>query len=242
MVAEVTNDVPVEDGDVMLRPLAVIFDVNETLFDLRALTSFFVARGFPPYALDWWFAVLLRDGIAAGAAGGYAAFPELARDALDEVAGRLECPLDDEAAVAILQEFGRIPAHPDVVPALRILEEQQTPYLALTNGSGQVATNLFAGAGLSVSQDQILSVEITQRWKPCHEPYDFAITQLGIPSNRVAMVASHPWDLAGASAAGLVTAWVNRSSRNFPRAFRSPNAMATTLDALMAQLVAAPAS
>ncbi len=241
-MAEVTKNVQKRDGDAILRPLAVIFDVNETLFDLRALASFFAAHGFPPYALDWWFAVLLRDGIAAGAAGGYAAFPELARDALDEVAGRLECPLDDGAAASLLQEFARIPAHPDVLPALRILEEQQTPYLALTNGSGQVAANLFAGAGLSVSQDQILSVEMTQRWKPCPEPYDFAIARLGIPASRVAMVASHPWDLSGASAAGLLTAWVNRSGRSFPRVFRSPNVLATTLDALMTQLVALPAS
>lgn len=37
-----------------------------------------------------------------------------------------------------------------------------------------------------------------QSWKPFPSSYQFAVKQLGVSADRVCMVASHPWDIAGA--------------------------------------------
>lgn len=37
-----------------------------------------------------------------------------------------------------------------------------------------------------------------QAWKPFPSSYGYAIKQLGLPADKVVMVASHPWDIAGA--------------------------------------------
>jgi len=37
-----------------------------------------------------------------------------------------------------------------------------------------------------------------QTWKPFPSSYSYAVKQLGVPDDKVLMVASHPWDIAGA--------------------------------------------
>ncbi len=52
------------------------------------------------------------------------------------------------------------------------------------------------------------------RWlKPAPEPYAMAVRRLGVAPGDVRMVAAHGWDLAGARAAGLRTAFVARAGQ-----------------------------
>ena len=52
------------------------------------------------------------------------------------------------------------------------------------------------------------------------------------------LVATHPWDCAGAHAAGLPAAWVQHSSRHWPTSFPHPRFAATDLFSLTATLLA----
>ncbi|HVB00750.1 MAG TPA: hypothetical protein VNE42_05760, partial [Acidimicrobiales bacterium] len=65
-------------------PQAIVFDVNETLVDLSRLRLIFDDLKMPPHSLEWWFAILLRDGMALAASGDYGSFASLAGVALDE--------------------------------------------------------------------------------------------------------------------------------------------------------------
>ncbi|MDX1619933.1 MAG: hypothetical protein R3320_03015 [Nitriliruptorales bacterium] len=56
----------------------VVLDVNGTLFSLDAVADRFDEVGLSGQ-LDVWFTRILRDGFAAAAAGGFVAFPDLAR-------------------------------------------------------------------------------------------------------------------------------------------------------------------
>ena len=96
------------------RPLAVAFDVNETLTDLRPVAGMFAHLGLGTESLDWWFAVLLRDGIAPAASGGLARFSDLALSALDEVPAATGRDLDDGAWTQVIDAMGRVPLHPGV--------------------------------------------------------------------------------------------------------------------------------
>jgi hypothetical protein len=66
------------EGRVMPAPEVVVFDVNETLFDLAGLDSRFTDVGLDPTLRPLWFARTLRDGFALAAAGDYRPFREVA--------------------------------------------------------------------------------------------------------------------------------------------------------------------
>jgi 2-haloacid dehalogenase len=51
-------------------------------------------------------------------------------------------------------------------------------------------------------------------------------------------VAAHPWDCAGATAAGLRAAWVNRSGQPWPAIFPDAEFSASDLAALVTTLLA----
>src|SRR5260370_41235544 len=70
-----------------LRPVAIAFDVIETLMPLEPLRDRFRAVGLPPHLLELWFTRTLRDGIALAATGAYAPFGEVAAQALRTVSG-----------------------------------------------------------------------------------------------------------------------------------------------------------
>src|SRR5437588_750560 len=50
-------------------PSVIVFDVNETLSDMRPMAGRFAAIGAPEHLAKLWFATLLRDGFALTAAG-----------------------------------------------------------------------------------------------------------------------------------------------------------------------------
>src|SRR5713226_6932365 len=121
-----------------LRPAAVAFDVIETLMPLEPLRDLFTAVGLPPFLLELWFTRTLRDGIALAATGDYAPFSEVARQALRVVSGY---QVDDAGIAHILAGLAELPAHPDALPAARLLSEAGIRAACLTNGSAQLTAS-----------------------------------------------------------------------------------------------------
>jgi len=54
-------------------------------------------------------------------------------------------------------------------------------------------------------------------WKPAAAAYDYAVAECGVEALDAMLVAVHPWDIDGASRAGLATAWLDRNWRPLPR-------------------------
>lgn len=192
---------------------AVVFDVNETLFSLDRLGPAFAEVGLDAGAVPLWFARLLREGFALTVLGGYRDFADLAGDALRNLAPER---IGDDEVAAVLAAFAELDPHPDVEPALRLLAEAGVPAATLTNGSATVVETLLRRAGLDSYVTAVLSVEAVQRWKPAPLPYRHAAARLGLPVERVALVAAHAWDCHGARNAGMVTGWVPRTERRWP--------------------------
>lgn len=215
---------------------SVVFDVNETLVDLSGLRQVFADLELPVNSLEWWFAALLRDGIALAASGEYGSFASLAGAALDEItvsSGRRTSPL---AVTTLLSAFAELPLHADVAPAFARLDAMDVPVLALTNGDAAIARGFFKRAGLD-SLVAVHSVEAVQLWKPRPEAYRHLAHEVGVEPRLLAMVASHPWDLHGASMVGFSTAWVNRDRRTFPTVFPPPDVEANTLGDVVERLI-----
>jgi 2-haloacid dehalogenase len=213
----------------------VVFDVNETLFALDRLRPAFAEVGLDPGLVPVWFAGLLRDGFALTASGGFRPFAEVAAEGLRGLDQRV----DDGAVTTVLQAMRGLRPHPDVEDGLRRLQEAGVPTATLTNGSVEVVRAMLDGAGLTGYIDVNLSVDAVQRWKPAPEPYRYAATELGAEPATVVLVAAHPWDCAGAQAAGLRAAWVWRSSPHWPAVFPPPEVRGPDLPAVVEALLAA---
>jgi 2-haloacid dehalogenase len=198
---------------------AVVFDVNETLFSLDRLWSAFRDAGVDPGLVPVWFAGLLRDGFALTALGGFTTFADVAAETLRGLDDRV----DDVTVAAVLAAMRELAPHPDVQPALRRLHAAGVPTATLTNGSVEVVRAMLERAGLAGHVDRNLSADEVRRWKPAAQPYRYAAAELGVDPGSTVLVASHPWDCAGAHAAGLRSAWVWRSRPHWPAFFPAPD-------------------
>ncbi len=203
-----------------MRPVVVAFDVIETLMPLEPLRERFTAAGLPAHLLELWFTRTLRDGTALAATGDYAPFGEVAAQALRIVSGYRA---SGEAIGHVLAGLGELPAHPDVLPAARLLGEAGIRLACLTNGSAAVTDAFVRRAGLGPYVERVISVAEAGTWKPAAPVYRHAASVLGVEPGRLALVAAHAWDCHGASRAGLLTGWVSRLEREYSPIFTPPD-------------------
>ncbi|GAA3104179.1 haloacid dehalogenase type II [Streptomyces rectiviolaceus] len=110
------------------------------------------------------------------------------------------------------------------------------PVLGLSHASRGALLRLNAYAGLR--WHQVLSAEAARAYKPAPEVYRLAIEAAGCPPERVLMVAAHAWDLRGAQAVGMRTAYVQRPVGDPPRAADSFGRRTRSLEELVAALTA----
>jgi 2-haloacid dehalogenase len=144
----------------------------------------------------------------------YADSQVIDREAAEQVAACVG--LTDAAALDRLATAGqRLAPWDDSVAGLARLAGR-FPVLALSNSSRRSLLRLNAHAGLR--WHQVLSAEDARAYKPDPEVYRLAIEAAGCPPERVLMVAAHAWDLRGAQALGMSTAYVRRPVGDPPRA------------------------
>jgi 2-haloacid dehalogenase len=171
--------------------------------------------------------------------GDYRPFAHLARDCLQ---GLAPDRIGEPEADLVLGAFRQLDPHPDVEPALRLLRDAGVPAVTLTNGSADLVAALTRRAGLDGYLRTNLSVDAVRRWKPAPEPYRYAADELGVDPGRLALVAAHAWDCAGAARAGLRAGWIPRTEPRWPTAFPSPDVTAGDMSSLIAMLLGLPAT
>jgi 2-haloacid dehalogenase len=132
--------------------------------------------------------------------------------------------------------FTELPVHPDVPDGVRALQGAGHRLVTLSNGAAGVAERLLERAGLREHFEALLSVEDAGAWKPARAAYEHAGRQCGVPLEEMMLVAVHPWDIDGASRAGLSTAWIDRAGAAYPDVFTAPTCTVTGLDELSAVL------
>jgi 2-haloacid dehalogenase len=212
----------------------LVFDVNETLSDLRPLEARFEELTGSAEACHTWFASALRDGFALSVADTRPAFAEVAREAARVQLSRT-VPADalDEAADRVMADFLALSVHPDVAGGVRRLVAEGFRLVTLSNGAASVAEALLDRAGLRQEFERVLSVEDAFAWKPASAAYAYAAAQCEVAPWDMVLVACHPWDVDGAIRAGMRAVWVNRSTTAYPASFTAPTATVATLEELV---------
>lgn len=132
-----------------------------------------------------------------------------------------------------------LPARPGAREALGILRDAGLRLAALTNSGAEAGRRTLEACGLAPNLDLVLGVDAVGRFKPHPDVYTYAVSKLERDRAEVALVATHPWDLAGAARCGLRTAWVKHDgARAWPGVFPAPDVEASTLEDLATELVA----
>lgn len=220
----------------MDTPTVIVFDVNETLSDMRPLGAAFTGSGMPSHMARIWFAEILRDGFALTAVGDNPAFADLAAESLQRLIADFSGPGDHQDQVdQIMGTLTGLHMHPDAAPGIEALRDI-AELVTLSNGATSVAESLLTRGGVRDAFTRLLSVQDAARWKPAREAYDYAARECGQQAERMLLIAVHPWDIHGANAAGLRTAWINRAEAAYPAYFSKPDIEAADLQALAGKL------
>ena len=136
-----------------------IFDVNETLLDLAAMDPHFQRIFGDAGVRVTWFNQMIQSALVATVTGAYHQFGAHAMAALEMTAEQAGVELADDDKQAVTAQLRQLPAHPEVLGALRRLA-------SLTNSTEQVARAQLEvdrpgiiGAGLAEVADAILAAE-----------------------------------------------------------------------------------
>jgi 2-haloacid dehalogenase len=125
--------------------------------------------------------------------------------------------LGEQAIDEFNRAWHRLAAWPDSVPGLQRLRRRY-PLATCSNGNVALLMHMARNAGLP--WDAILGAEPARAYKPLPEAYLRTADFLGLPPQRVMLVAAHNDDLLAARRQGLRTAFVVRPTEHGPQQSR----------------------
>ena len=194
-------------------PRVIVCDVNETLLDVGALEPHFKEAFGEGRVLQDWFANVLLYSEVATLAGPYSDFASIGGAALDMVASARGMTLSVADRSRILQGMLTLPAHPDVRDGLQTMRDAGLRLVTLTNSTPAAVQQQLTNAGLTAFFERSFSVDTVRRFKPAAEAYQSVADSLGLPIDRLRLVAAHAWDIVGALRAGCAAAFVARPGK-----------------------------
>ncbi|MBT8241160.1 MAG: haloacid dehalogenase type II [Acidimicrobiia bacterium] len=202
----------------------IVFDMNETTLDLAPVREAVDTVAGEAGGFTVWFQKLLQLSMTVTAAKmDFVGFGTLARHALDAVLdAEGSAETGDEWSI-VAAAFGRLEAYPDVKPGLERLRTAGHSTMALTNTELDRVQSQCENAGLTDLFDHTVSVEAVSSYKPAAAAYEHAIELAGVDPTDMWMVACHDWDLAGARAVGLRTAFVARPGMSYAPTYPAPD-------------------
>lgn len=219
-----------------------VFDINETLLDLRALDPHF-ERVFGNAAVrQMWFGQFIQSALVATVTDAYVTFGTIADSALRMVALKLGVELSEEDKKSILQKLLALPPHPDVEQSLSKLRDAGFTIATLTNSTLEAVQQQLENAGLEQYFDKMLSADTVKRLKPAREVYEMAAQSFGVETRNIRLIAAHGWDIAGAIRSGCAAAFVARPGMVLDPLVEAPDIIGNNLKEVIDKIIALEAS
>ena len=191
---------------------ALVFDVFGTLVDWRsgiaAALRASAVPGDPDELADTWRARYrpILDEVNDGSRP-WGDFDDLHLATLDDLLAERGVDVPAEERRRLVNGWHRLDPWPDVRAGLDELRRERVT-ATLSNGHVALLVDLARHGDLRF--DCVLSAELAQVYKPAPEAYRIAARLLGVEPVELMLAAAHPWDLQGARAAGLQTAFIDR--------------------------------
>jgi 2-haloacid dehalogenase len=221
------------------RVSVLAFDVYGTLIDpfrmedhLRAIFG-----GRAKEATELWRSKQLEYSFRRALMKKYENFDVCTAQALAFVSKQLDVSLEEETLRNLLEQYRRLPAYPDVPQTLEQLEARGFKIVACSNGTEDAVRGLLERAGILARFNGIVSVDSIRTFKPDPAVYEYLADQVHAKREMVCLISSNPFDVIGANACGLRTAWVQRDPKKVfdPWEFE-PDIIVTGLEQLSGKL------
>ena len=226
-------------GSAVTGPEVLAFDLYGTLVDPIAISDELgrvLGDSDGRAAASLWRVKQLEYSFRLTAMGSYEDFGWVTARALDFALASLGASLPAGQAERLVELYDHLRPFPDAVPALRALAGVGYELAVFSNGTPAMIANCLDNSGLGEFFGQRISVDEVRAFKPSPAAYQHAATRLSPPAGRIRLVTSNTFDCVGASAAGLRTAWVNRSAAPFDTIGDQPDITVSALDRLPAAL------
>ncbi len=190
-----------------------VFDAYGTLLDVNAAVAQHAAIIGPDAQRlsELWRAKQLEYSWVYSLIGRYEPFWALTERALDYAMQRVSS-VDAALKPTLLEAYRALSAYPEVIDVLRELRERGVKTAVLSNGNAAMLATAFDGAGLTNFLDRLISVDDARVFKTSPKTYELVTTAFDVPPSAVTFVSSNRWDVAGATAFGFRSIWVNRAN------------------------------
>ncbi|HZR03382.1 MAG TPA: haloacid dehalogenase type II [Burkholderiales bacterium] len=190
---------------------AVIFDAYGTLFDVHSVRArceaLFAGQG--ANLTQMWRTKQLEYTWLRSLMGRYEDFEVITRAALRYATQALKLDCSNETANALMEGYRHLSPYPEVRPMLSALAGKKLSILS--NGAPDMLHALVENNRLEDAFESVLSVHELRVYKPHPAVYQFGVDRLAVSKEEIAFVSSNYWDVAGATAFGLRTYWINRT-------------------------------
>jgi 2-haloacid dehalogenase len=205
----------------LVDPIAIAGELGRLLGDAAAAA-----------AAGLWRAKQLEYSFRLTAMGRYEDFRWVTARALDFALASLGTHLPDGQVGRLVEMYDHLRPFPDATPALRALADLGYELAVLSNGTHAMIGNCLGNSGLGEFFSQRISADEVHAFKPSPAVYRHAAERLSVTAGQVRLVTSNAFDCVGASAAGMRTAWVNRSAVPFDTIGARPDLTVPALDRL----------
>lgn len=195
-----------------MSPSIYVFDAYGTLFDVHAAVRRH-AEAIGPDAerlSALWRAKQLEYSWVRTLLGRYRDFWDLTERALDYAFATLPSA-DPALKPRLLDAYRTLESYPEVPNLIRRLRREGKQTAILSNGTPDMLASAVAAAGLEGFFDAVLSVDPIGAYKTDTRAYELATTQFRVSPEAISFQSSNRWDIAGATAFGFRTVWINRS-------------------------------
>jgi len=223
---------------------AVAFDGYGTIFDftepdfIAAMAEVCVQQGLEADAADVWRR-FVRASYAFRSENHheplYRRYDEAWAIQFERVFKQLRLQGDAWAAAGHLRSrLASAPAYDEVYPVMEALRPRYRLAL-LSNADDDFLTEALEQNDLHF--DTIVTSEQARAIKPNREIFDYLSQKMGLPPERIMYAGDNPVpDVLGPVRAGMVAAWVNRTSARRPRKVPAPHVRVRSLTGLLAVL------
>ncbi len=188
-----------------------VFDAYGTLFDVHSATARFAPEigGEAQRLSEIWRAKTLEYSWIYALAGKPATFRKLLKAALNVALATTGAA--PALADKLMAAYDELSPYTDVKEALAALRKKRSRIAILSNGDPDMLDKAARAAGIEGLFDHILSAHEVGIFKPSSRVYRLAMTKFGATREEITFVSSNRWDVAGASAFGFATVWLNRN-------------------------------
>ena len=204
----------------------VVFDIIGTCFSLEKPRMRLVELGAPAQTLQLWFAQTLRDAFALSLAGSYRPLKEVLEAQLPRTLKMLGVEASSVELKRVVSAFAELELQPSALESFQLLSEAGIKLVALTNGSEDSTHRLLEQANARQYFTDIFSCDAIEKTKP--HPDVYAMPKQ-VATGDVWMVAVHAWDIAGASLAGMRTAFITSQEKDYLSIYPPPELVTSNL-------------